>query len=84
MSESHDGSSGYDTALMGFDVCPNVKSRYSLYPFVLINGYKEHIGTRGVSFETYEECLAAGDRWMSLDRETQLEMLTKPDYTKFV
>ena len=32
----------------------------------------------------YLDCIAAGDRWMSLDRETQLAMMTKPDYQKFV
>jgi len=75
--EKHDGSSGYDTSL-------RTDGDSVLYPFILINGYKENIGTVGVKFKTYEECLAAGDRWMQLDRETQLAMMTKPDYTKFV
>lgn len=77
MSEYHDGSSGYDVGLKTNGV-------YMLYPFILINGYKEHIGTYGIKFKTYEDCIAAGDRWMSLDRETQLAMMTKPDYQKFV
>ncbi len=88
MSESHDGSSGYDTAS-----CWNRGDRgdgldewidYVLFPFVLIDEQKQEIGTAGVIFKTADDCVAAGDRWMSLDRETQLEMLTKHDYTKFV
>lgn len=88
MSEQHDCSSGYDTAS-----CWNRGDRgdgweewidYVLFPFVLIDEQKQEIGTAGVIFKTADDCVAAGDRWMSLDRETQLAMLTKPDYTKFV
>lgn len=86
MSEKHDGSSGYDTAS-----CRNRGDRgegweewidYVLFPFILIDGYKEHIG--GVRLESFDACLVAGERWMNLDRETQMLMRTRPDYTKFV
>lgn len=75
MSEKHDSSSGYDTAI-------RTDGDSMLYPFILIDGYKEHIG--GVKFESFDACLAAGERWMALDRETQMLMRTRPDDTKFV
>ena len=77
MTEKHNGKSGYDTSR-------RTDGGFMLYPFILINGYKEHIGTHGVQFKKPEDCIASGDRWMSLDRETQMKMRTVPDYTKFV
>ena len=75
--ETYDGSSGYDTELRTDGVS-------MLYPFVLMNGDKEYIGTCGIKFKTSDECIAAGEKWMSLNRETQILMWSKPDYTKFV
>ena len=75
--EKHNGSSGFDS-------CLSTKKESILYPFILIGGYKHHIGTAGIKFDTDAECIAAGYRWMALDRETQMAMRTKPDYNKFV
>lgn len=78
MTEKHNGKSGYDTS-------QRTDGDFVLYPFIMINGYyKEYIGTHGVRFNTMDDCIASGNRWMSLHRDTQLAMRTNPDYYKFV